>query len=815
MRIRNLHGLFTTVRRRISTEAAFSYESPECDTALSLSSAIPALETRQRRNHLAWLLKSSPTGNPVRYYQSLHAQIEKSKFQGDVFLSNLLLPAYGRCHRIKDARKVFDGMPVKSLVSWSALTSIYAQHGLYDESLRLLMEFNQGEGARPTEYILASVAHACARMGDLSQGTQVHCVVIKSGFDGDVFVGTSLVDFYAKIGLVDDARLVFDGLLEKSEVTWTTMISGSVRNGMSESAVQLLEQMRHAGVFPSVYVLSSVLSACSNLKFIDGAKQIHAHVLRRETEMDALLVNVLIDCYTKCGLVRVARKVFDRMNIRNMISWTTMISGYMQNSHDREALMLFREMTVSGWKPDEFACTSILTSCGSLKALGEGKQVHAYVIKTDLEIDEFVRNGLIDMYAKCNLLDEARLLFDLMRDHNVISYNAIIEGYSSQGKLQKALELFHEMRLESLQPSHLTFVSILGASAALLILNVSKQVHGLIVKYGISLNLLVGSALIDAYAKCYFLYGARLLFEDIGAKDIVVWNAMMFGYAQQMENEETIKLFSQLQSTSLEKPNEHTFAAVVMAASNLASLQHGEQLHCLAIELGLQNEPFVANALIDMYAKCGCVHLSRKLFDEASGRDVTCWNSMITTYAHNGEGEAALQVFKEMLNQGIIPNYVSYVSVLSACSHAGLIEEGLRYYRSMLEMGIEPGNEHYACVVTLLGRAGRVSEAKDFIAGMPVQPEAAVWRCLLSACREAGHLELGEYAADKAISLDPMDSGSYVLLSNIYAARGMWKDVKRIRTRMDAAGIVKEPGKSGDVARGCARGRTRSDGLWD
>lgn len=184
------------------------------------------------------------------------------------------------------------------------------------------------------------------------------------------------------------------------------------------------------------------------------------------------------------------------------------------------------------------------------------------------------------------------------------------------------------------------------------------------------------------------------------------------------------------------------------------------------------------------------------MFNSSIWRDVVCWNSMISTHAQHGEAEEALGMFREMMKEGIQPNYVTFVAVLSACSHAGLVEDGLNHFNSMPGFGIKPGTEHYACVVSLLGRSGKLFEAKEFIEKMPIEPAAIVWRSLLSACRIAGNVELGKYAAEMAISTDPKDSGSYILLSNIFASKGMWADVKKVRDRMDSSEVVKEPGRS-------------------
>ncbi|KAL5992190.1 hypothetical protein ACLOJK_013105 [Asimina triloba] len=687
-------------------------------------------------------------------------------------------------------------MPHRNLISWSSIVSAYTQHGQGKEALVLFSVFRISSLEKPNEFIFASVLRACTQARTTSCGTQVHDLIVKSGFDSDVYVGTALIDFYSKNGDMDEARLVFDKIPVRNAVTWTAIITGYSQAGRSDISLQLFAQLRTTTVCPDRYVLSSVISACSVLGFLEGGRQIHGHVLRNGTETDVSVNNVLIDFYSKCHRVRIARRIFNHMVDKNVVSWTTMIAGYMQNACDGGAMDLFSEMSQLGWHPDGFTCTSILTSCGSTSALRQGKQVHSYTIKANLASDDFVKNGLIDMYAKCDSLSDARNAFDDVVEPNVVSYNAMIEGYARDGDLLEALNLFRRMRCRFLTPNLLTFVSLLGASAMSSAVDSSKQIHGLTVKYGVSLDIFTGSALIDVYSKCSFVDDARVVFEEMDEKDIVVWNAMIFCYTLNGQCEDALKLFLDLQLAKM-KLNEFTFVALVASASNLASLFHGLQFHNQITKTGLDFDPYVSNALIDMYAKCGSIEEARKLFDTSKGRDVVCWNSMISRYAQHGHAEEALVLFERMQDEGMEPTYVTYVGVLSACSHVGLLEKGLSYFDSMrYDHDIEPGMEHYACVVALLGRSGKLQEAREFIERMPIEPAAVVWRSLLSACQIAGNVNMGRYAAESAISIDPKDSGSYVLLSNIFASKGMWSDVEMVRRSMNCNSVAKEPGHS-------------------
>ncbi|CAL4900421.1 unnamed protein product [Urochloa decumbens] len=731
-----------------------------------------------------------------RLLPAAHARAVVSEGLCDLFLANLLLRGYSKLGLLHDARRLFDGMLHRNLVSWSSAISMYAQHGGDEQALVLFAAFRRSFDEVPNEFLLASVLRACTQSRAVHFGEQVHDTALKLGLDVNIYVGTALINLYARVACMDAAMRVFHALPAKNPVTWTAVITGYSQIGQSGLALDLFQKMVVQGVCPDRFVLASAVSACSALAFLQGGRQIHGYAYRSAAGMDASVINALIDLYCKCSRPLMARKLFDRTENLNLVSWTTMIAGYMQNSLDAEAMDMFWQMCQAGWQPDVFACTSILNSCGSLEAIWQGRQIHAHAIKANLETDEYIKNALIDMYAKCDHLTAARAVFDALAHDDAVSYNAMIEGYARQGDLTEALHVFRRMRYCSIRPNVLTFVSLLGVSSFQSAIELSKQIHGLIIRSGTSADLYMGSALIDAYSKCSLVDDAKAVFLLMHNRDLAVWNAMIFGHVQNEQGEEAVKLFSQLRASEV-TPNEFTFVALVTVASNLASMFRGQQFHAQIIKVGADSNPHVTNALIDMYAKCGFINEGWLLFELTCGKDAVCWNSMILTYAQHGHAEEAFRVFQLMREARVEPNYVTFVGVLTACAHAGLVDEGLHHFNSMkIKYGIEPGIEHYASVVNLLGRSGKLHSAKEFIERMPIKPVAAVWRSLLSACRLFGDIEIGRYAAEMALLVDPSDSGPYVLLSNIYASKGLWADVQKLRLGMDYAGTMKEPGYS-------------------
>nr|ABK26521.1 unknown [Picea sitchensis] len=238
-------------------------------------------------------------------------------------------------------------------------------------------------------------------------------------------------------------------------------------------------------------------------------------------------------------------------------------------------------------------------------------------------------------------------------------------------------------------------------------------------------------------------------------------------------------------------------AGILRACASVAALEQGKQVHADIIKIGFELDVSVSNGLVDMYGKCGRIEDAQEVFSKLLEPDVASWNAMISGLAQHGCGKEAVLLFEQMLQTGVKPNQITFVVVLSGCSHAGLVDEGRNYFDSMTrDHGISPKAEHYSCMVDLFGRAGCLDEALNFINQMPVEPNASVWGSLLGACRVHGNIELAERAVEQLIELTPENPGTYVLLSNIYAAAGRWDDAGKVRKMMKDRSVKKEPGCS-------------------
>ncbi|XP_057849912.1 pentatricopeptide repeat-containing protein At2g13600 [Cryptomeria japonica] len=520
------------------------------------------------------------------------------------------------------------------------------------------------------------------------------------------------------------------------------------------------------------------------------------HVFDKMAQRDVTSWNSLITGYTKTGDLENARKLFDKMIRRDVVSWTALISGYDQQGHNEAALRFFSQMVQSCTKPNQFTFASALSSCASLLAFNSGKQVHGYIVRTGFESDVFVGSALIDLYAKCGSLDDARRVFDKMPEQSAVSWTTLMVGYAQNQSGEETLRLYCRMRRAEMKQDRVALVSALIACGSLASLVHGRIVHAKVITTGFCTDSFVGNTVVDMYAKCGALRDACQMFDRMSEWNIVSWTALIAGYVQNGYSEEGLKLFQKLLWTDV-KPNPFTFASTLSACASLALLELGKQLHVHIIGTGHESFLTVANSLVTVYAKCGSIDYAAQVFYNIACKDLVSWNAMIAGYAHNGDGKEALQVFEVMLQTDMKPDQITFLAILTACCHAGLVDEGCYYFDLMRRKhNTFLTNDHYACMIDLLGRAGRICEAEDIINNMTIEPDAVVWKTLLGACRIHANVEVGERAAKHLISWEPETSSTYVLLSNVYAAASRWSDVAKVRKLMKDRGVKKEAGHS-------------------
>lgn len=386
-----------------------------------------------------------------------------------------------------------------------------------------------------------------------------------------------------------------------------------------------------------------------------------------------------------------------------------------------------------------------------------------------------------------------------MREPNVVSFTSLMAGFINVGRPDSALLMFGKMLERWVLPNAFTFATLINACSMLADLRTGQKIHSHVEIFGVRCNLVVCSSLIDMYGKCNNVDDARRVFDGMDYRNIVTWTSMITAYAQNALGELALQLFREFNGLPLNPPNHFMLASVINASASLGRLVSGKVAHAAVIRRRHESNDVVASALVDMYAKCGCIAYSNKVFRRIPDPSVIPYTSMIVGAAKYGLGEFSLSIFKEMLDKRIKPNDVTFVGVLHACSHSGLIDEGLSYLHSMQSKhGVVPDTKHYTCVVDMLGRAGKLDEAHQLAKSIQVEPSqgALLWGTLLSSSRLHGRVDIAVEASRWLIQSNQQVAAAYVTMSNTYAMAGKWESVQSIRSEMKRNGVSKEPGCS-------------------
>lgn len=571
---------------------------------------------------------------------------------------------------------------------------------------------------------------------------------------------TKLVQMYADCNNITTAILLFDKLPQPNVFTWTAILSFYSRNGMPNECIRTYRQMKSKGTLPDKYVFPKVIRATAQSLCLEAGIQVHKEVITFGAELNLQVCNSLIDMYSKCGDVRSARRVFDVMvEKRYLLSWNSMISGYVSNGFLTLAVEFF----------------------GYMKLIG-------------LEPDTVTFNTAMDAYCRMGQCDEAWKIFGQIREPNIISWTTLISGYSRIGKHEVTLAIFRNMCEGGVFPDLDCLSSALVSCRHRGELRSGQEIHayGIKTENGLALYESAGPALLTMYSRCKRTQDATNVFKLMDKSDVVTWNAMIHGFSDLGIPNSALECFRTMQIEGVR--NDQTTISTILPECDLKS---GKQIHAYIRKSGFSSVIPVWNALIHMYSKCGCINIAYSVFSNMESRDIVSYNAMIGGFGKHGLGQVSLQLLHDMIRYGLSPNSLTFTSLLSACSHSGLVREGLKLFNRMSkDFGFNPRREHFACVVDLLARAGQLEDAVGFIERMPIEPDKCIWGAVLAASRAHQNIDAGMLASENLVFLEPENAGHYVTLSNMYARDGRWDDAVRVRELMESRKLVKPSGYS-------------------
>ncbi|KAL2523900.1 Tetratricopeptide repeat (TPR)-like superfamily protein [Abeliophyllum distichum] len=723
----------------------------------------------------------------------IHGLVLKNGLLYDVFVGTSLLHFYGMYGIISSARTVFEEMPHRNVVSWTSLMVDYSDAGDFNEVVKLYRRM-RCEGISCNQNTFTTVISSCGALDDEFLGHQVLGHVLKSGIESNVSVANSIISMFGNFSSVEDACYVFNHMDERDIISWNSMITVFANNWLCNESLRCFHLMRLDHGEINATTLSAVLVVCGSLDNLKWGRGIHCLVVKLGWDSNVCISNTLLTMYFQSGRHKDAEKLFNRMAEKDLISWNSMMTGYVLEGKCLDALKVLNELLDMGKMMNFVTFASALAACSDAEFLVEGRIIHSLVIISGFHQNLVVGNALVTMYGRCGMMQVAKRVFQMMPEKELVTWNALIGGYADNEECDEALETFKLLRQEAESPNYITLINVLGSFwDPGNLLKCGMPLHAYIILTGFETDEYVKNSLITMYADCGDLNSSNHMFYGLLNKTPVTWNAMVAANAQHSQWEEALKLLLEMQRTKVNF-DQFSLSAGHAASANLGILVDGQHLHSLAIKLGFDAYHYVKNATMDMYGKCGEMNDLLKMLPEPKRRSRLSWNILLSSFARHGYFQRAKDIFHEMLEQGAKPDHVTFVSLLSACSHGGLVDEGLAYFASMTtEFGVPVAIEHCVCIVDLLGRSGRLAEAEKFIDKMPVQPNDFVWRSLLAACKTHGHVELGKKAAENILKSNPSDDSAYVLYSNVCATSGRWQDVQRIRVKMESENVKKKP----------------------
>nr|CAD1818797.1 unnamed protein product [Ananas comosus var. bracteatus] len=651
----------------------------------------------------------------------------------------------------------------------------------------------------------------------LRRASSAHGAVIKLGLSGDLLLCNRLLALYAELrrGGVSGpahARMLFDEMPRRDVASWTAAISAHARAGLADAALGLFRRMLAPPdpsapvAAPNEFTYSAILRCCAD-RFSLGS-QIHAQIWRRGFGANTVVGGALLDFYSKFGEFRLADQVFATMDYKDVISWTIIITAYVEAGDLTGAVNLYTAMVGGGTAPTEFTFAKLLTGCGLFGCCRIGELLHAHLIIYGMHLNLVLKTALVNMYSKCRDMGRALTVFRQTPDMDVMLWTAMIAGYSQRGEFKEAIALLKEMEIAGLRrmPS-------------------------------------LGNAIVDLYAKCSTnVWDSISAFRAINYPNVISWTVLIAGLARHGQGQEAFVALAEMRASGVQ-PNSFTLSAILSGCGfSLEALAHAKKLHGYVLKTTLDSlDVAVGNSLVDLYARYSMMQDAWMVAKTMMNfRDVFTYTSIAKGLNQMGLHMRALEMMTQMHNEGIEMDGFSLACFLSSTAGLTAIECGKQLHCSSTKLGLNskvsvsnslldmygkcgcikearsifmeieepnvswwigrcghrafqfdegnlwppPQRDHYACLLDLLGRAGRLEEAAFAMESMPFEPDVGMYKTILASCRLYGNLVLGECMAKKAFETNPTDPSIYVLLASMYDDVGKLEWGDQIRKMM-------------------------------
>lgn len=608
----------------------------------------------------------------------VHNDIIETGLDSQLFVANTLIDMYAKCGSLRDACIVFRRLPERDCVTWNAMIGGFGQHGHVQEAHHTFTCMSR-EGFQPDIISFTCCLIACSNGADLEQGKEMQTDIVMYGLDTDLKVHTALIDMFVKCGCLRDARAVFDkGRQDVGAYEFMTMTY--FQHGHDHDVCELVQEMQEKGMVPTLKTFICLLRACSLIGNLDQGWKIHSDIIESGFEGDTFVGNTLVDLYGKCCSLEDAQVVFNRLQFQDVVSWSALISGYAMHKQSEQGIRILQEMQREGMEPNEITFSGVLKACSGTAILNDGSKqgrwVHSLIVGGGFEQNEILGSALIDMYAKGGDLDDACMVFEKLPQQDVVTWSALITGFTLHGYGQEALQSFKALQRKGIESISSVLVGVLKACSLVAAVEQARQIHGYIICRGLELSEnAIGSALIDTYARCGSLLDACEIFGSLQNRDIITWGSMMASFSQHNDYRSAVKCFEDMQEEGL-LPNDVIFTCLLTACSHANQLEEGCQ-HFKSMREHHDLLPALEHyySLVELLGRGGRFDEAEDLMESVPYQsNIVGWTSLLASCWRHSNVKFGERCFHHAIQ--INPAYSSeYVLMRNLYSKAGMLDD--------------------------------------------------------------------------------------------------------------------------------------------
>ncbi|XVF61600.1 hypothetical protein PTKIN_Ptkin08bG0143300 [Pterospermum kingtungense] len=642
-----------------------------------------------------------------------------------------------------------------------------------------------------TSSYLNSHLHSFLSTNTSSSTLQSHALIITSGnSDNNIFIASKLMSLYAFFNRPHFSTRVFDSLSipEKDIFLWNSIIKSHFSNGNYSESFEYYLKMRLSNTPPNDFTIPMVVSACAELRWEVCGRYVHGLVSKSGLFVENSVVgSSFVYMYAKCGSIGDACLVFDEIIVKDVVAWTALVIGYVQNGESEKGLECLRDMhrvaKDGEVMPNFRTLVGGLQACGNLCALNEGKCLHGFLVKTGLGFYPAVQSSVLSMYSGCGSVGDSYASFSEVVDKDIISWTSIIGVNARFGFMKECLDMFWEMQVNGLCADGILICSILLGFGNFMSVRDGKAFHGLIVRRNFVLDQHVQNALLSMYCKFGLISIAEKLFIIISNHSKDSWNIMVHGYCKMGQEAKAIELFKEMQQLGIEI-DLNSLVSMIFSCSQLGAIHIGRSLHCQIVKSYMVDNISIANSLIDMYGRSGNLTIAWRIFNQTE-KDVITWNAMMSAYTRYGHFSEAIALFDQMILENVIPNLATMLTVLSACSHLASWEKGEKIHCYIKEAGYELCQSLATALIDMYAKCGQIEKSRELFNSMK-EKDVVSWNVMISGYGMHGDAKSGFqiFQQMEESNIKPNDL-TFLSLLNSCAHAGLVEEGKFLFSRME------------------------------